>query len=300
MLYQELVQPVEEFLPQEATELVTIIPDHILYKIPFSVLMDSDGKYFIENHTLASSPSCYSLDLLRKRKRDAESSRGKPLLIGNPTNDLPGAGKEAKEVQKIIGGELLSQKGADIETVKKRMQTAKIVHFSCHGTQSVAKGEHPEFSGGLILAGHRYMCAEDIPTMNAALCCMGACETGKGIVRYEGVMGLGRTFLSQGCDSVIATHWAISDEITVGMMKHFYSELSKGKDKARALREAMLSVIKQKPQDWGAFFLSGLSDPITEDVKTTSSTKRKLFTKSTQTTSSKKQKTSLASSSSNN
>jgi CHAT domain-containing protein len=93
-------------------------------------------------------------------------------------------------------------------------------------------------------------------------------------MQKEGTVGLTRAFLAAGAPSVISTHWAIEDSpLTTSMVNIFYSNLvhksSESKktgnsfDKAKALRQMMLSAIQDPtlrwdPRRWGAFFLSGL------------------------------------------
>jgi CHAT domain-containing protein len=62
--------------------------------------------------------------------------------------------------------------------------------------------------------------------------------------------------------SVIASLWQVDDTSTSVLMKHFYSYLASGEDKANALRLAKLDLIRQYQQDpvpyfWAAFTLHG-------------------------------------------
>lgn len=81
------------------------------------------------------------------------------------------------------------------------------------------------------------------------------------------------SFLAAGALSVVATHWELpASKLTIEMIKAFYghalgtSEASQEKgaplSKAEALRKAMLLGInreRDRPELWGALFLTGLS-----------------------------------------
>ncbi len=77
-------------------------------------------------------------------------------------------------------------------------------------------------------------------------------------------MSLRRAFTIAGAESVLASHWQVSDEATRHLMTEFMRQWQAGKTRVDALREAQLSLIHSKefsnPYFWAAFTLTGRWD----------------------------------------
>jgi CHAT domain-containing protein/tetratricopeptide (TPR) repeat protein len=95
---------------------------------------------------------------------------------------------------------------------------------------------------------------------------LSACQSGAGDVRIgEGVMSLRRAFRIAGAETVLASHWSVSDKATSQLMTEFMRRWRAGEPRARAWREAQLSLIRSKgakedysnPFFWSAFTLTG-------------------------------------------
>jgi len=73
------------------------------------------------------------------------------------------------------------------------------------------------------------------------------------------VIGLSRSLITAGVPSVIVSLWSVPDAPTASLMTQFYQNLKQSSDKAQALRNAMLTTMKQHPdpKDWAAFTLIG-------------------------------------------
>jgi len=98
--------------------------------------------------------------------------------------------------------------------------------------------------------------------LNAELVVLSACDTGRGKITGDGVIGLSRSLISAGVPSVIVSLWAVPDSPTSSLMIEFYRQLQQNPDKAQALRQAMLATMKQhpNPRDWAGFALIGEAD----------------------------------------
>jgi tetratricopeptide (TPR) repeat protein len=96
--------------------------------------------------------------------------------------------------------------------------------------------------------------------LQASLVVLSACDTGKGDLSGDGVIGLSRALAVAGVPSLAVSLWTVSDDSTKELMVAFYQNwYSKGMDKAQAVRQAMLEVMKtrEKPIDWAAFTILG-------------------------------------------
>ena len=56
------------------------------------------------------------------------------LVVGNPTEDLPFAEKEAKMIAEKVGVSPLLRDLATRREVLRQISEASIIHFACHGT----------------------------------------------------------------------------------------------------------------------------------------------------------------------
>ena len=95
---------------------------------------------------------------------------------------------------------------------------------------------------------------------------LSACDSGSGEVKIgEGVMSLRRAFRIAGAETVLASHWSVSDKATSRLMTEFMRRWRAGEPRGHAWREAQLSLIRTKgakedfsnPYFWSAFTLTG-------------------------------------------
>jgi CHAT domain-containing protein len=91
---------------------------------------------------------------------------------------------------------------------------------------------------------------------------LSACDSGSGeVMNGEGVMSLRRAFRIAGAETVLASHWKVSDKATSQLMTEFMRRWRAGESRANAWREAQLSLLHSKdfsnPFFWSAFTLTG-------------------------------------------
>jgi CHAT domain-containing protein/tetratricopeptide (TPR) repeat protein len=260
-LHRLLIDPVAPWLPRDAAQTLVVVPHDRLFLLPFAALRDGGGRYLIERHALAYSPSL-ALLAWTGRARNGARADGASLVVGNPRMPrLPGAAAplaplaeaeaEARAVAAAIGGptEVLIGAAADEDSVRERAASAPLVHLATHGVLddadplrslvALAPGERPESGDG------RWTVAEIQESRLASeLVTLSACETGLGPVSADGVFGLSRAFLVAGARSVLVSLWRVADIPTRFQMERFYRALDgNGGDRAAALRDAQLATL---------------------------------------------------------
>jgi len=95
--------------------------------------------------------------------------------------------------------------------------------------------------------------------LNADLVTLSACNTGIGPVGEEGVENIVNAFIEAGSRSVVSTLWELQDHATADLMSNFYGHLGRGEEKAEALRQAQLTMLKSgaPPYYWAGVELDG-------------------------------------------
>jgi CHAT domain-containing protein len=143
------------------------------------------------------------------------------------------------------------------------MRTAQIIHLATHGLLDDFKGLGVPGAIALAPTGNDdgLLTADDLLNLEikAELVVLSACNTARGRLTGDGVIGLSRSIMSAGVPSVIVSLWAIPDAPTASLMEKMYLQLQHTHDKAQALRQAMLATMKQDPdpRSWAAFTLVG-------------------------------------------
>jgi len=135
-LYQLLISPIEEYLPNHSGSKIVFIPQRELSLIPFAALKTPSGEYLIDRFSIRISPNPQYL--LRDSSPVRRFPRGKEILIvGNPTNSqvvsLPGAEQEARLLALLTGSYPLIGSEADQNNVSQKMENVGVIHLATHG-----------------------------------------------------------------------------------------------------------------------------------------------------------------------
>jgi len=275
-LHELLIQPIADLLPTDPEGRVIFIPQGPLFLVPFPALQDASGKYLIEKHTILTAPAIKVLELNRQQWLRA---LGKDMLVvGNPTMPsipqaigeppqklapLPGAEQEAIEISSLLNTKAITGSQATETAIKQQMPRAGIIHLATHGLLDDFTGGGVPGAIALAPSGkdNGLLTANEILDLklNAELVVLSACDTGRGRITGDGVIGLSRSLISAGVPSVVVSLWKVPDEPTASLMREFYRQWQRHRNKAAALRQAMLTTMKQhpKPRDWAAFTLIG-------------------------------------------
>ncbi len=289
-LHQLLIQPIADLLPQNVNSPVLFIPQDALFLVPFAGLPDAKGRYLIESHTILSAPSIQVLGLTQARAAAVKGGTTGVLVMGNPSpmpenlDPLPNAEKEAIAVAKILNTTAIVGKEATKDRVIPQLRTARIIHLATHGLLERGQSSALDAPGAIAFAAsntqnntqnntqdNSLLTAEDIirltPRLKAELVVLSACDTGRGTITGDGVLGLSRSWMAAGVPRVLVSLWAVNDESTAMLMVEFYERLKQQSQQdlgdrsnyALALRQAMLKTMKDypEPNHWAAFMLVG-------------------------------------------
>lgn len=271
-LYQLLIEPIADLLPTDPNQHVVVIPDRTLFLVPFAALKSAKGQFLIEKHTIRTAPSIQLLGKTRALK--SRSSGQGALIVGNPLmpndpgsvqakqlSNLPNAEQEARAIAPLFNTQAITGKQGTKQTILQQMSEVRVIHLATHGSFDDRNG----FKSWLALAPSEQdsgiLTAEEVAQLKlkADLVVLSACDTGRGRVTGDGVIGLSRSFITAGVPSVIVSLWAVPDAPTADLMQAFYQQLKHNLDEAQALRQAMLKTLKThpNPKDWAAFTLIG-------------------------------------------
>lgn len=287
-LYGVLLKPLESFLPASPDEVITIVPHGALYSLPFAALMNEQQKYFVEKHTLCYTPAIGVMRATQQIEQEVRQLPDKLLAFGNPITPaiaflgkLPYAEKEVNTIAGLFGN---NNSIVKIGQEANRASFFKIgpecssIHLATHGLIDQA---HPMQSSLVLAPTSRddgLLTVKDILAqvkLKAKLVVLSACQTGRGQITGDGVVGLARAFIISGTPSVLVSQWNVDDIMTAYQMKQFYEDYLAKNGKAKALRNAQLSTIKfmegngkseqlkyrANPRYWAAFQLMGEDGP---------------------------------------
>ncbi|MEM6353725.1 MAG: CHAT domain-containing tetratricopeptide repeat protein [Cyanobacteria bacterium P01_D01_bin.14] len=261
-LHTLLIEPIADLLPTDPNEPIVFVPQDQLFLVPFPALQASADDYLIDHHTILTAPTIQAVS--------ATASTGNwqnPLIVGNPSPmpqalaALPYAETEALRIAEMLGTSPLVKAAATESTIKQHLAQADLIHLATHGFFNAS--DPLQGSLALSASGQQdgFLTAKEILDLplSARLVVLSACDTGRGQITGDGVIGLSRAFLAAGADQVLVSLWQVPDDATGELMVSFYQQLEQGQSEARALRQAMLSTREAYPHPyaWAAFTLIG-------------------------------------------
>ena len=269
--WQVLIQPLQEWLPGEGSNLV-IAPFAGLHHLPFDAFTNpTDGSYLVDRYHLKVATSLGTLKAMRTQaqiKAEGHPNAHTMTVVGyadDPSSPsyLPAVEDEVNAISNLfhLPHPLIGQ-AAMIENVLTQAPGSQSLHFACHG---MFDPQEPQHSGLMLEDG--WLTVRDILTrMNLSgteLVVMSACLSGlTRISQGEELTGLLTAFISARAKSVVGSLWSVDDRSTAELMVRFYELISQGWERSAALREAQL-FIRQQPQwghpyYWSPFLLTGV------------------------------------------
>jgi CHAT domain-containing protein len=238
-LYRELLAP----LALAGTDQTVFIQaDGILGLIPWSALLEEDGRYFGQAHNIINVAALVSV---KKQLPSHDMERalvvypGPVSLEHEQFSALPGAENEADYVAALTREAIVLKYGdATAQRILADLQQSSIFYFAGHAVQReqggelLVRGAH----GGDILG------AETLQGLNlprTKLVVLSACSTA---LAQDDVShnpnGLVWSFLEAGSSEVVASLWNVDSSATTALMKDFYTFFREQPSAASALAKA--------------------------------------------------------------
>jgi CHAT domain-containing protein len=180
------------------------------------------------------------------------------LLIGVADEQIPRVDEELEALDHVFAAvQRYSGSLATTDVLRRESGGVDVIHLACHAQ---FRSDNPLFSAVKLSDG--WFTARDAYALRltCGLVTLSACETGMNAVAPgDELLGLTRGFLSAGAPSVMMSLWTIDDEATAELMTAFYEELAQVKSPAKALRNAQVTLLRQRPHPffWSPFVLVG-------------------------------------------
>ena len=293
-LHSLLIKPAAEQLRNKTT--VVIVPDDILWDLPFQALQPTPNHYLIEDYAISYAPSLTVLnEMIAKRRQREFDDRLVLLGIGNPwlgSQTVERAGKaplneelaplpEAERQVKMLG-ELYGAGRSRIyigteareDRVKAEAGQYRILQLATH---AILNNANPMYSHVVLsqAAGDSkedgLLEAWEIMNLDlkADLVVLSACDTARGrIGAGEGVIGLTWALFVAGSPTTVVSQWSVESASTTELMLSFHRSLKASgggsqyaMSKAEALRQAQLKLLRTKryqhPFFWAGFVVVG-------------------------------------------
>ncbi len=282
-------------LPLLKEELI-IVPDGILWHIPFDVLLTKEASFkdYSEAPFLLQEKAisyAFSMRWLGELSRRQKSTASEAVLCMAPS--FTGRQRSALNAQQSTILPPLQYNLSEVSSIGKKIKAAvcvganatknffqeqagkyAIVHVASHAEINDRNPEHsyiaftnegqPDDLDNRLYVNELYR-----QKLSAEIVVLSACETGSGVVlQGEGVLSLSRAFAQAGVRSTMASLWKIDDASTQYLMQYFYDALADGQNRPQALRQAKLGYLSQAdkmeahPYYWAAFSLYGHTAPI--------------------------------------
>jgi tetratricopeptide (TPR) repeat protein len=259
-----------------------LVPDGILYSIPFDVLPAGGGRgMLVENFAISHLPAG---GLLADRSPGRTPPWRRQLLgFGDPLppqsdelsqtvrwERLPESARELNYIAREVSGRSRLHLGGD--NLKRYLAEAAVaaplLHFGTHAAVDFVDPSRSRilFTGEPGSSGSKYLFWQEVQQLQLAgvdLVTLAACDTEEGkLVPGEGIQNFSRAFMAAGARSTVTALWRVADRATAEFMRLFYADLARRVPKAEALRRAKVAMLRshggvESPRFWAAFVLTG-------------------------------------------
>ena len=248
-LYSELFPPtVRTSIPKGPEQTICLVPDGILFNVPFAALVDEQGKFFVESHTLTTA--CSMGALLDIPGRYVTDNSILIASLGTEGDQISGV-FPANDVTKLVG------KDADIAEVREQSRGKSVIHFS---SRMLLLANNP-FNTIMPLSPSKKVTAENFfgTSVTSDLAVWGASSVNAKDTQGSSVGIFSRGLNYAGIRNVLVGLWVPPDQARLSELQDFYRQKQAGLSQAQSLRKAELLAMAKDPSPhaWAAFQLVG-------------------------------------------
>ncbi|AFY78614.1 hypothetical protein Ple7327_3406 [Pleurocapsa sp. PCC 7327] len=249
-LYQWIIAPIEDQLKANGIDILVFALDDGLRGLPIAALNDGQ-QYLVEKYALAIVPSFGLTDIgyVDVRKSPILAMGASEFTDKVPLPAVP------VELQTVIenprrGEKFLNQDftiaNFKNENLKERFS---IIHLGTHAEFQPGDRDRSyiQFFDSRLSMGQLVQLSDELGWSSSKnypveLLVLSACQTALGDRQAE--LGFAGLAVAAGVKSVLASLWNVSDLGTLGLMGQFYQEYGEFANKAEALRQAQLAMLK--------------------------------------------------------
>jgi len=272
-LHELLIAPIEQFIANK--KRLVIIPDNILFKIPFEVLFGKEqeqtkmtdlpmliNRYEFIYHYSAS----LLLHTIKHRRETKDLSSESALVVAPGIFEDP----NLKNLANLLDNMVLkiSERKMDVTTLfaeqatkenfKKQLEKgSKYLLMFTHGLTDT-DGSNPQIK----FYKNEEMAVSELYEQNcqADLVILCSCKSGIGPFKgREGMIAFNRAFMHTGVSNVLYSLFNILQSFSMELIEEFCLNIFRGKNYPEALQQAKLKLIKKgySPIHWCGFTLIG-------------------------------------------
>lgn len=288
----EIIAPAPVQTAMQRFGSILIVPDEQLASFPYALLpanlRGSDEQPLIASASIQIVPLLVEVGIgrglhLRGQPGGTDLTLGEmtieqrrialrsSLIVGDPSyedrdyilDQLDGAFAEAENIAKAAGTSALRRERATLDAVKTHWSSRRplYVHLATHG---VADQWNARFNRSfLALANGGRLNATSLSQIRprqGSIVVLSACQTGLGVVRPGGLVGLPRMLQRNGVQTVVMSLWNVDDKVTAYMMTRFFHHLVEtGRaPEAHALAVRETRKLYPDPALWASFLVFGV------------------------------------------
>jgi len=270
-LFDLVMGPVARLPQFSRSRAIVVVPDAALTYLPFAALIDRDGKYLVESHSILTMPSASAVPLLRRSQSGV--ARSADAIFAPFPQELRGTLDEAKSVKATLDNArvFLGPRATEAQ-LRAALESGGNVHVATH---AVLNHSNPMFSRIELYPGQTRSLHDDGSldlhealemSVRSDLVYLSGCETGAGsswstgFRRERDYATLSQAILYAGSQNVVATLWRVDDAGASVFATRFYHAL-KTEDPTAALAEAQRETLLDRkysaPRYWAPYTLGG-------------------------------------------